>query len=117
MFFLYSRPDALKYHVFVVNYNLVAYPVGTASASDLTTQIQAMIDNVGNMVVFEIGHLDFTGSNYTDARLIGLTPVTNFSVYTNEGSGTLQRKVADYTFDPVTGTLTMPSGNYLIQIY
>lgn len=49
LFFLYSRPDDLRYHEFLINFNDVTSPVVT-SASDLNTQLQAMIDSMGGGV-------------------------------------------------------------------
>lgn len=122
MLFHYSRPEKLYPHEWVVDYTLVSSP-SSSSASDLASQVQRMIDcitcgSVGNAItVFVITSADFTAGTYQDNRLIGKTPVTDFSVFTNEGSGVLQKLNDGYTFDTVTGTLTMPAGNYQIEIY
>lgn len=122
MIFHYSKPEKLLPHEWLVDYNLVTSPVST-SAANLAVQLQAMIDCItcvgagAAMIVFAIEAGDFTYDTYQDARLIGKTPVTDFSVFTNEGSGVLQKLDDGYTFDDVTGTLTMPAGNYQIEIY
>lgn len=116
LYFLYSNPDDLNYHVFDVAYTLVTSPVST-SAADLEAQVQAMLNSAASIIVFVITSADFTGSTYQDNRLIGKTSVTDFSIFTNEGTGALQKLNDGYTFDTVTGTLTMPAGNYQIEIY
>ena len=60
---------------------------------------------------------DFVGSDYTNALLIGKTPQVGFNVFSNDGSGALLDYPNSYDFDNTTGTLTMPAGNYVIQIY
>lgn len=66
----------------------------------------------------KITSADFTGSDYTDADLVGLDETTDFIVFTNEGSGTLVDLTDGFnSFDPATGTLTMPAGKYIILIF
>lgn len=61
---------------------------------------------------------DFVGNDYTNALLIGLIPMVEFNVFTNEGSGILLKVDDGYDFDAVTGTIsTVPTGSYLITIY
>lgn len=69
-----------------------------------------------------ITDVDFVGSDYTNAALIGLTPFIDFNVWVNVGAnvggtGTIVNQGDVYTFDSTTGTLTMEPDNYLIQIY
>jgi hypothetical protein len=71
----------------------------------------------GTMDAVSITAADFTGSDYTNPSLVNQTPVTNFSVFSNDGSGALLKEGKAYTFNTVTGTLTMTPGNYTIFIY
>jgi hypothetical protein len=75
------------------------------------------VSTPGTMNAVSITAVDFNVSDYTNALLIGQTPVTNFSVFSNDGSGALLKENKAYTFNSVTGTLTMAAGNYTIFIY
>ncbi len=65
-FFLYSRPDDLRPHEFVVNWNDVSSPV-VVSATDLTTQLQAMIDAMGGGGVSAFTSLTDVPNSYVGA--------------------------------------------------
>jgi len=71
-----------------------------------------------------IKYADFTGPYYDNSLLVGLTPDTDFRVFTNDGSGTLMLwddegydPEGGYAFDPAKGRLTMNPQNYSIEIY
>ncbi len=63
-----------------------------------------------------ISPADFSGSTYQNSLLIGKTPMTQFNIWTLGGSGSLLTYPDGYTFDSVTGTVTMPSQDYLILV-
>jgi hypothetical protein len=71
----------------------------------------------GSTISTPITSADFVGSDYVNALLIGKTPQVGFNVFSNDGSGALLDYPNSYSFDGVTGTLTMTAGNYVIQIY
>lgn len=57
---------------------------------------------------------DFTGNDYTNALLNGLTADEDFQLFSNDGSGTLLKVNDGYTFSGTTITTT--PGNYRLQI-
>ncbi len=73
----------------------------------------------GTTVAFAITPDQCPGGIYTDARLVGKTPVTGFAVFTNEGLGELFKHPDGYSFVSGTGTITFVggAGNYYIQIF
>jgi len=114
VFFRYSMPENLNLQKeFTVDYTLVN-GFSCTSASDLYDALLEMTRSFAYGLEITAG--DFTGSDYQNDRLIGLNPPAQFLLFTNEGSGTLQ-KVPDFTFDSVTGTITVPAGNYVILFY
>jgi len=48
---------------------------------------------------------------YVNADLIGMTPDVNFVVFTDHGSGALNKVTDAYTFNATTGTITVPGGS------
>lgn len=66
---------------------------------------------------------DFTGNNITgqglQALLTGLTPDVDFFIYSDDGSGALQKVNDGYTFNAGTGTITIATGagNFRIEIF
>lgn len=57
---------------------------------------------------------DFSGSDYTNALLSGLTADEDFFLFSNDGSGTLLKVNDGYTFSGTTITTT--AGNYRLLI-
>lgn len=94
--------------------------VTAANMNEIKASVNAIYDILDTLkipVSFAIVPGDFAGSTYQDARLVGLTPVTDFNVWSNEGSGVLLKYTDGYTFVSGTGTITMEPGDYRIEIY
>lgn len=94
--------------------------VTAANMNEIKASVNALYDYLNSVKVptsFAITSSDFAGSTYTDTRLIGKVPVTDFNVYSNNGSGVLLKNTDGYTFNTGTGTLTMPADDYRIEIY
>lgn len=94
--------------------------VTAANMNEIKDSVNALYDYLDSVKVpisFAITTSDFAGSTYVDVRLIGLTPVDDFNIWTNEGSGVLLKYTDGYTFAAGTGTVTMEPGDYRIEIY
>ena len=94
--------------------------VTAANMNEIKASVNALYTAINSVKVptsFAITPSDFTGDVYTDTRLIGKTPVTDFNVWSNNGSGVLLKYTDGYTFNAGTGTLTMPQDDYRIEIY
>lgn len=94
--------------------------VTAANMNEIKTSVNALYDLVAQVLIptsFAITSADFAGDTYTNAMLVGKTPVTGFNVFTNDGSGVLLKYNDGYTFNSGTGTITTPAGNYRIEIY
>jgi hypothetical protein len=83
-----------------------------------------MFGNVKMRVCVTIERTDFSGNNYYNTKLVGLTPDVDFRIFTNEGSGTLLRWDDDgydpeggYSFNPGNGQLVMTPQAYSLEIY
>jgi len=71
---------------------------------------------------FIVTNADFTGNDITgqglQALLTGLTPDVDFFVYSDGGSGALQKVNDGYTFNAGTGTITIAGGgDFRIEIF
>ncbi len=62
----------------------------------------------------KITSADFTGNDYTNALLSGLTPDVDFMLWSDEGSGTLLKVNDSYTFSG--STITATPSDYRLQI-
>lgn len=86
--------------------------------NDLLTYLAA---NVKQTIVVKVIAADFSGNNYTNANLVGLTPDVDFQLITNNGSGTLMTFTGDpedgYNFNATTATITVLQDNYLLIIH
>lgn len=93
----------------------------------LKASINALYDmfaNVRGVLQIKIGAADFSGPTYTNAALVGLNPMVDFNLYSNNGTGALiahdETGNNGYQFNATTGVITVPgttaSDNYLIQI-
>lgn len=94
--------------------------VVAADMNEIKAAVNALYDLMDTIKIptsFAITSGDFSGSTYQDARLVDLTPVTDFNVWSNEGSGVLLKNTDGYAFATATGTLTMEPGDYRIEIY
>ncbi len=81
---------------------------------------------MGRTKAYEIVLSDFTGNNITNpfytTKLRTLVAITDFNVFSNDGSGTLLTPSSGgYTFNTGTGIIDMISGvgtgNYVLEIY
>ena len=59
----------------------------------------------------------FSGKNYTDSDLVGLTADTDFFLYADDGGGTLLKVNDGYTFNQTLGRITTDAGNYRLVIF
>lgn len=94
--------------------------VVAADMNQIKTVVNAIVDKLDLAKIPQsvaITSADFAGDTYTNTLLIGKTPVTDFNVWTNDGSGVLLKYTDGYTFVSGTGTITMASGNYRLEIY
>jgi hypothetical protein len=94
--------------------------VDAANMNEIKASVNALYDALENAVkpvTLVIEPADFAGSTYTNVNLIGKTPMVQFNVFTNEGSGVLLNVDDSYTFNSGTGTITMDAGNYIIIVY
>jgi hypothetical protein len=66
--------------------------------------------NVAFAQVLQITAADFTGDDYQNDLLIGKDADIGFLVFADGGSGTLQKVNDGYTFNDVTGTITIAGG-------
>lgn len=60
---------------------------------------------------------DFTGNDYQDNDLIGKSYLINFKIFLNSGSGVMLKENDGFTFDSLTGTITMTPEDIVIDIY
>lgn len=91
-----------------------------ADMNEIKTVTNAIIDKLETVKIpqsIAITAADFSGDVYVNTLLINKTPVTDFNIWTNDGSGVLLKYNDGYTFTTGTGTVTMPSGNYRLEIY
>ncbi len=96
---------------------LLIYNVTTHSFNYFTQGHWVEIVAGRTVTSFRISASNFSGGIYTDSRLIGLTPETDFDVWASEGYGGLLNNNDGYTFNATTGGLTMGAGKYAIMIY
>lgn len=68
----------------------------------------------GTVTNVKITAPDFTGNDYTNGLLSGLTPDVDFLLYSDEGSGVLLKENDGYTF--AGSTITTTPGDYRLQI-
>lgn len=92
--------------------------------SDNIWALTALLPTAGTpTTAYIVTAADFTGNNITgqglQALLTGLTPDTDFFVYSDDGSGALQKLNDGYTFNAGTGTITIGTGagNFRIEIF
>lgn len=88
--------------------------------NEVKSVVNAIIDKVETIKIpqsLALTASDFAGNTYTNTMLIDKTPVTDFNVWTNDGSGVLLKYNDGYTFVAGTGTITMEAGNYRLEIY
>jgi len=94
--------------------------VVAADMNEIKSVVNAIIDKLDTAKIpqsIAITSADFSGDVYINTLLINKTPVTDFNIWTNDGSGVLLKYNDGYTFTSGTGTVTMPSGNYRLEIY
>lgn len=75
------------------------------------------VDSINAPNIISITTADFSGENYDNSALVGLTAGETLLVYTGEGSGVLLEPGDGYTFDDALGRLTMSPQKYVIQYY
>ena len=95
--------------------------VVAADMNEIKTKFNALCDIVDQLrkpVVYVITSANFSGSNYQNSELVNKTPMEDFKVFTNGGSGVLiKEEDGGFSFVGATGTLTMTPDNYLIEVY
>jgi len=77
----------------------------------------ALIDQLRKPLGVSVTAADFSGENYDNTNLVGLTAGVDFQVYSNEGSGVLLKPTDGYTFNPALGRITTSAGNYFLTIF
>ena len=98
----------------------IEYKIVAADMNQLKKVINAIADKLDYVKIptsLAITAIDFEGNTYTNTELIDKTPVTDFNIWTNDGSGVLLKYTDGYTFNSATGTITMEATNYRIEFY
>ena len=85
--------------------------VTAAGMNEIKTSVNAVIQTS-----FAITESDFDGDIYANSLLVNKTPMSDFYVIANNGSGTLL-SITSENFNSNTGTLTILPDNYYITIY
>ena len=96
------------------------YRVVAGDMNEIKTVVNAMVDKLETVKIpqsIAITSADFEGDTYQNSMLVDKTPVTDFNVWTNDGSGVLLKYNDGYTFTAGTGTIGLTSGNYRLEIY
>lgn len=92
--------------------------VVAANMNELKTKFNALsakVDALRNPSIVTITDADFSGSYYQNTLLIGLTPATDFKLFTNGGSGTILPESA-FAFSAELGRITIEAGDYVLLI-
>lgn len=74
-----------------------------------------LMDTIRKPIIKTLTSASFSGSNYQDSDLVGMTGY--FDLFTNDGSGVLLKLNDGYTYNATTGTITTDAGNYILKIY
>ncbi|MBP6659711.1 MAG: hypothetical protein KA174_03470 [Chitinophagales bacterium] len=93
--------------------------VTAADMNEIKTSVNEIYDLLQNAVIptsFAITESDFDGDIYANSLLVNKTPMSDFYVIANNGSGTLL-SITSENFNSNTGTLTILPDNYYITIY
>lgn len=96
--------------------------VTAADMNEIKASVNALYAAVMVNILAATG--DFTGDDFQDDRLIGLTARTDFNMWVYGGSGVLLTLTTQYTFNSGTGTITIipaalptpPGADFLVQI-
>ncbi len=94
--------------------------VVAADMNEIKDSVNALYDLMDSLYIplnVSIEAVDFAGSTYQNNDLIDLTPMVDFNVFTNLGSGVLLQNGDGYTFVAGTGTITTEADSYIIQIW
>ena len=96
------------------------YKVVADDMNELKNTVNALaayIDLIKSTTRIVITSADFSGENYDNAMLVGLTADVDFTVQTNSGSGVILKVDDGYSFDDALGRLSMSAEDYVITIY
>lgn len=96
------------------------YKVVADDMNDLKNTVNALaayIDTIKSTTRIVITSANFSGENYDNSMLVGLTADVDFSVQTNSGSGVILKVDDGYSFDDTLGRLSMSAEDYVITIY
>lgn len=91
-----------------------------ADINEIKSVVNAIADKVDEIKMPQsvaITAADFAGNAYVNTALIGKTPVVDFNLWTNDGSGVLLKYEDGYAFNAGTGTITTEAGNYRLEMY
>ena len=93
-----------------------------ADVNEIKASVNALYDLMGQIkkpIVYSITSTDFTGPYFTKTDTVGLTPMVDFQLYSNEGSGVLLSEGTGkgYSFNAALGRITTDSGNYILIIF
>lgn len=94
--------------------------VTAADMMEIKTSVNALYDlmeNLRQLITVLIVANDFSGSNYQNGNLVGLTPDVDFQIFQDFGSGILLKVNESYLFNATTGTITAEKGSYRLNIY
>ncbi len=96
------------------------YKVVANDMNEIKRAINALIDAVALLrkpTILTITSANFSGSNYTNSKLVNKTANVDFMVYSNSGSGVLLKPSDGYDFSTSLGRITADPDNYIILIY
>lgn len=96
------------------------YKVVANDMNEIKRAINALIDAVSLLrkpTILTITSANFSGSNYTNTKLVNKTANVDFMVYSNSGSGVLLKPNDGYDFSTSLGRITADPDNYIILIY
>lgn len=98
--------------------------VVAANMNEIKASVNAlydMLENIRQRIQVSITSANFSGNNYDNTNLVGLS-ITDFMVFSNDGSGVLLNNNAlaaggSFTFSSGQGRLVMSPGNYTLVIF
>jgi len=96
------------------------YKIVADDMNQLKSAINNIYDSLALAVIpiaFTVTAADFEGNTYTNMMLVNKTPMVDFYIQTNDGSGTLLSLNNGFTFNSNTGVVEMTAANYYITIY